>query len=339
MKSLEIEQSKRLAYLSEMELKTKLTTTEINILIKYAIEEPDLSANGYFIKPCIEAIGVKAISQKVLNYYLKGTFIEKIGALKLWYWIRETTEKVNLKNATWTKIESAIKNNQDEYNNRLKNLLPDLETCTNPVINFYFKWAISPEQFPQYYKGQPETIHELYFSLKSKNDIPNIKLLKELSPFCNFEELKKIVLFLDLDGVLITTPSWRKDEMDTDGYSKFNSKCVENLNTLLQTQYFEIWLSSSRRKNKTEQEFNKIFSLRGILENITGFLPIPKERISRKDEIETFIKENRITDFLILDDDKSLNGLEENLKQNLVLTKNLSGFNKEKLTEAIEKVK
>lgn len=339
MKSLEIERSKRLAYLSEMELKANLTTSDIKTLIKYSIEESDLSANGYFIKPCIEAIGVKSISQKILNYYQNGTFIEKVGALKLWYWVRETTEKINLKNATSTKIESAIKNNKDEYNHRLKNLLPDLENCTNLIINFHFKWAISPEHFPQYYKKHPETIPELYFFLKSKNDTPNIKMLKKLYPFSNFEKLKKTVLFLDLDGVLITTPSWRKDEMDTDGYSKFNSKCVENLNTLLETQYFEIWLSSSRRKNKTQQEFNELFSLRGITGNIAGFLPIHKERVSRKEEIETFIKENQITEFLILDDDKSLNGLEVKLKQNLVLTKNLNGFNSEKLFEAIEKIK
>jgi histidinol phosphatase-like enzyme len=44
-----------------------------------------------------------------------------------------------------------------------------------------------------------------------------------------------LVLFLDLDGVLITTPAWKPDEIDSDGYSKFEQSCVDNLNQLLET--------------------------------------------------------------------------------------------------------
>jgi hypothetical protein len=49
-------------------------------------------------------------------------------------------------------------------------------------------------------------------------------------------------LILDLDGVLITTPAWRVDEIDADGYSKFDMKCVSYLNTLLASYPLEIWL-------------------------------------------------------------------------------------------------
>lgn len=56
--------------------------------------------------------------------------------------------------------------------------------------------------------------------------------------------MNKVLLILDLDGVLITTPTWKADEIDSDGYSKFSRNCVSNLNRLLATANFEIWLSS-----------------------------------------------------------------------------------------------
>jgi len=62
--------------------------------------------------------------------------------------------------------------------------------------------------------------------------------------------MKIITLILDLDGVLITTPSWKADNIHSDGYSDFNKDCVINLNKLLLVENFEIWLSSMRRTTK-----------------------------------------------------------------------------------------
>lgn len=132
--------------------------------------------------------------------------------------------------------------------------------------------------------------------------------------------MTKPVLILDLDGVLITTPIWKADEIDSDGYSKFNINCVDNLNQLLSQSDFEIWLSSTRRTAKTLIEFNRIFENRNIESPIKGFLPEYQEFKTRKDEIIRFIEEFKISDFLIIDDDKSLNGLDEDLKKKLILT-------------------
>lgn len=127
----------------------------------------------------------------------------------------------------------------------------------------------------------------------------------------------KLILILDLDGVLITTPPWKADEMDADGYSSFNMNCVNNLNTLLSQADFEIWLSSTRRTVKTLQEFNQIFANRKIKKEIGGFLPHYPDCKSRKDEIEKFIEESNISNFLIIDDDKSLNEIHECYRENL----------------------
>ena len=57
------------------------------------------------------------------------------------------------------------------------------------------------------------------------------------------------IIFLDIDGVLINTfPVWKTDEIESDGYSKFNPTCVRNLKQLLDTHpAIRIVISSSRR--------------------------------------------------------------------------------------------
>jgi len=146
-------------------------------------------------------------------------------------------------------------------------------------------------------------------------------------------------LILDLDGVLITNPSWKADRIDSDGYSEFNESCVENLNRLLTFAEFDIWLSSTRRTVKTLTEFNLIFKNRGINKEIVGFLPEYADCKNRKEEVLKFIAEFKPSNFLIIDDDKSLNGLESEIKENFILTELTKGFNLEKLNEAIEKMK
>lgn len=148
--------------------------------------------------------------------------------------------------------------------------------------------------------------------------------------------VKKTVLILDLDGVLITTSPWKPDEIHPDGYSDFNAESVKNLNDLLQFANFEIWLSSTRRTVKSLEEFNQIFKNRNIEGEIIGFLPSHKHRLSRREEIEYFIEQRKLVDYLIIDDDKSLNGLVD--KSRLVLTELLVGFNREKLIEAKRKL-
>lgn len=151
--------------------------------------------------------------------------------------------------------------------------------------------------------------------------------------------MRKGILILDLDGVLITTPLWKADEIELDGYSSFNKECVKNLNVLISSSDFEIWLSSTRRKQKSIADFNRIFELRNIQQPIFDYLPEYKDCKSRRQEIEKFLSEKEPLNFLIIDDDKSLNELPETIKAKLVLTEIMKGFNEEKLNEAVEKMK
>ncbi len=146
---------------------------------------------------------------------------------------------------------------------------------------------------------------------------------------------KPCLLILDIDGVLITSPPWKPDELHLDGYSQFNRDCVENLNDLLKTNVFEMYLSSTRRTVKTINEFNRIFRNRGIIQNLKGFVPEYPKAKNRREEIEYFLKEFNPKNYLILDDDKSLNDSKVEMKNRLVLTELQIGFTKEKLTEAL----
>jgi hypothetical protein len=158
--------------------------------------------------------------------------------------------------------------------------------------------------------------------------------LDTAEPLGSIRKMKNRILILDLDGVLITTPIWKSDEIHIDGYSQFNSSCIDNLNELLSIEKFEIWLSSSRRTTKSIEEFNEIFKNRGIKRSIKGFLPIYEECKTRKDEIEKFIQEKQLSKYLIIDDDKSLNGILPEIKKQLIITNLMIGFNSDKLKEA-----
>ena len=145
-------------------------------------------------------------------------------------------------------------------------------------------------------------------------------------------------LILDLDGVLITTPSWKPDALSSDGYSDFQQSAVSNLNQLLDSAMFEIWLSSSRRTQKSLKEFNNIFANREINQAISGFLPELPIKSSRLDEIQNFIKTLDSGNYLIIDDDKTLGGLAPEQKNKWIQTEPMIGFSDEKLAEALQKV-
>lgn len=68
MKSFEEKALERLRFLEKVENQDRLTDSELNQLMEYALLEYDLSVNGYFIKPCIQQLGVLQVQEQVLHY-------------------------------------------------------------------------------------------------------------------------------------------------------------------------------------------------------------------------------------------------------------------------------
>jgi len=133
------------------------------------------------------------------------------------------------------------------------------------------------------------------------------------------------IVILDLDGVLITTPPWKRDARHEDGYSDFNPICVNKLNEILEETGYDIVLSSTRRIWVDIDQMNLYFENRGILKSIISYIPL-YDVVSRKEEIELFLTEYEPNNYIIIDDDKSLSDLSEEIKSKWIQTEFLIGL-------------
>jgi hypothetical protein len=96
-------------------------------------------------------------------------------------------------------------------------------------------------------------------------------------------------------------------------------------------------LTTSHKSNYSIEEWITIFNLRGIkIKNIYS-LPENKAHLSRKEEIMNWItSSNELPDFIIIDDDKSLNGLPKFVKNKLIQTNASIGLTIDLINEALE---
>lgn len=143
----------------------------------------------------------------------------------------------------------------------------------------------------------------------------------------------KSTIILDLDGVMITTPSWKQGEILKDGFDSFNEYAVNNLNSLLDSFDVSLWLISDRRKSYTMEQFNLFLENRKVKGQLVGMVPV-YGNVSRKEELERFIEETGIVDFVIIDDDSSI--ASSRFKTQWVRTSPLIGFNKDNLNDCIK---
>ena len=129
-------------------------------------------------------------------------------------------------------------------------------------------------------------------------------------------------IFLDIDGVMVHANPYKKLDLMDDDFYLFNLSAINSLNSL-KIDDLEIILSTTHRFRYSIEDWKKIFRKRKINFEEIYIVGIELENhFSRKDEIEKWIKIKGFKpgDFIIIDDDKSLNGLEEKFKKRLVLT-------------------
>ena len=136
-------------------------------------------------------------------------------------------------------------------------------------------------------------------------------------------------IFLDIDGVMVPAKGWASPELLNDGFPAFSSKACSTLNSLI-SENTTVILTSSHKSNYTVTEWKTIFRKRGVDIKNLQLLVGNMNNLTRKEEIENWFSINGTNeDFIIIDDDKSLNSLPKSLKENLVLTRPFIG-----LTEA-----
>lgn len=136
-----------------------------------------------------------------------------------------------------------------------------------------------------------------------------------------------MLLFLDIDGVMVPAKGWKTPELLQDGFPAFSKNAIRILQRII-TPEVTVLLTTSHKSRYNIEEWKTIFKNRGIhIENIKS-LPENAGCNNRKEEIINWFKFNTVeSNFLIIDDDTSLQDLPVSLKANLVQTSPTIGLN------------
>ncbi|MGB5943507.1 MAG: HAD domain-containing protein [Leeuwenhoekiella sp.] len=148
-----------------------------------------------------------------------------------------------------------------------------------------------------------------------------------------------MMIYLDIDGVMVPANSWRKPEILEDDFPKFSAIATIALNKILFSSNAGIVLTTSHKHRFTLEEWKDIFRRRKISINKISRLPENTDYLNRKEEIINWFQDNDLgADFLIIDDDKTLNGLPDSLKKNLIQTSGSVGLTDNLADRALERI-
>ncbi|WP_448702600.1 HAD domain-containing protein [Mucilaginibacter sp. AW1-3] len=145
-----------------------------------------------------------------------------------------------------------------------------------------------------------------------------------------------MTILLDIDGVMVTTPAWKKAELLEDGFLKFSNAAVQNLIKIISLTNPHIVLTTTHRISYTIDEWHKIFRFRGIeVKSITKVNNVDSVSGMRERayEIEEWILNNPDSkNYVIVDDDSSLHRLAADIKARCIITNSSRGLDKEAMT-------
>lgn len=139
---------------------------------------------------------------------------------------------------------------------------------------------------------------------------------------------------------MIPARPWRAYEISSDGFGMFSKSSVDCLNDIIKSSLNpEIILTTSHKNRYGIDDWKNIFSNRGIIKTKISRLNTESLEISRIEEIRSWYLKNQNESFIVIDDDKGLNDLDTNFKEDyLVLTKPTIGLDKISAEEAVRKI-
>jgi hypothetical protein len=148
---------------------------------------------------------------------------------------------------------------------------------------------------------------------------------------------KPVKVILDIDGVMVTEPIWKKVPYKDDGFSEFNTNSCVNLQRIISETKATLILSSSHGPTFNDEKWISIFKNRGIQIDTIEFV----KRLSSNpvSNIIEWVSTNPGADFVVLDDDKRLNDLPATIKKRCVIMDGMIGLNWEATNKAISILK
>lgn len=125
-----------------------------------------------------------------------------------------------------------------------------------------------------------------------------------------------MLILLDIDGVMVPANSSRSLEILNDGFPVFERRSVQALEKIIFETDAGILLTTSHKFRYSIAQWRDIFKLRGISVNGIDRLGDSTADSNRKGEILTWYNTTIgfHKDFVIIDDDKSLNTLPKGLR-------------------------
>lgn len=148
-----------------------------------------------------------------------------------------------------------------------------------------------------------------------------------------------MLVYLDIDGVMVPANSWKRPEILEDGFPSFSRRAIDALNRIISTTGADIILTTSHKSKYSLNDWKQIFKKRNINYNKIKRLSENRNYLDRKEELLNHFNRNLVDeDFIIIDDDKSLNGLPFYLKERLVQTNGGIGLTSDLASEAINKL-
>lgn len=149
-----------------------------------------------------------------------------------------------------------------------------------------------------------------------------------------------MLILLDIDGVMVPANSWKRPEILEDNFMNFSIQATKALEKIISSTSADILLTTSHKDTFSLNQWKKIFENRNINIRKIGKLPKNINNLNRKDEVLDWFTSNNIAqNFIIIDDDKSLNSLPDFLKNRLVQTSATVGLTDFLADEAIRKLR
>ena len=148
-----------------------------------------------------------------------------------------------------------------------------------------------------------------------------------------------MLILLDIDGVMVPANSWKRPEFLDDGFPSFSTKATNALQKIISETNADILLTTSHKTSYSLKEWKNIFKKRNISLHKISRLSENVNYLSRKQEIiDWFATKKDNKEFIIIDDDKSLNDLPSFLKNRLIQTSSSIGLTDELADEAIRRI-